>query len=80
MEPLPLRRAHPKTYIVEKAVSLFSSLGGWPSRGAGSVNTDFSVKWPNITRKGTPPPDADDWKEVPDKYAKYFTPNPGKGE
>ena len=44
------------------------------------LNTDFSLKWPNITRKGTPPPDADEWKEVPDKYAKYFTPNPGKGE
>ena len=28
----------------------------------------------------TPPPDADDWKGVPDKYAQYFTPNPGKGE
>ena len=41
------------------------------------LNTDFSLKWPNITRKGTPPPDADDWKEVPDKYAKYFTPKPG---
>ncbi len=24
--------------------------------------------------------ETDDWKEVPDKYAKYFSPNPGKGE
>ena len=44
------------------------------------LNTDYSAKWPNITRKGTPPPDADDWKEVPDKFAKHFDPNPGKGE
>ena len=44
------------------------------------MNTDFSLKWPNITRKGTPPPDADDWKGVADKFEKYFTPNPGKGE
>jgi ferredoxin len=44
------------------------------------MNTDFSLKWPNITRKGTPPPDADAWKGVADKFAKYFTPNPGKGE
>jgi len=44
------------------------------------LNADFAVKWPNITRKGTPPPDADAWKGVPDKFAKYFTPNPGKGE
>jgi ferredoxin len=44
------------------------------------MNADFSVKWPNITRKGTPPPDADAWKEVPDKFAKHFSPEPGKGE
>ncbi|MBM3384467.1 MAG: DUF3470 domain-containing protein, partial [Betaproteobacteria bacterium] len=44
------------------------------------LNTEYAVKWPNITRKGTPPPDADDWKEVKGKYEKYFTPNPGKGE
>jgi ferredoxin len=44
------------------------------------MNADFSVKWPNITRKGTPPPDADAWKEVPGKFEKYFSPEPGKGE
>ena len=40
MEPLPLRRAHPKTYIVEKAVSLFSSPGGRSSLAFGS---DFAL-------------------------------------
>jgi ferredoxin len=44
------------------------------------MNTDFSLKWPNITRKGTAPADADAWKGVQDKFEKYFTPNPGKGE
>ena len=44
------------------------------------LNAEFSVKWPNITRKGTPPPDADAWKEVPGKFEKYFDPAPGKGE
>jgi ferredoxin len=44
------------------------------------LNADFSVKWPNITRKGTPPPDADAWKEVPGKFEKFFSPEPGKGE
>ena len=39
-----------------------------------------AIKWPNITRKGTPPPDADAWKEVPGKFEKYFSPEPGKGE
>jgi ferredoxin len=38
------------------------------------------VKWPNITRKGTAPPDADAYKDQPDKYQKYFSPEPGKGE
>ena len=42
------------------------------------INTEYSEKWPNITRKGTSPPDADDWREVKDKE-KYFSPNPGTG-
>ena len=44
------------------------------------MNADFSGKWPNITRKGTPPEDADAWKGVPDKFQKSFSPEPGKGE
>jgi ferredoxin len=44
------------------------------------LNADFAVKWPNITRKGTPPPDADAWKDVPGKFEKFFSPEPGKGE
>jgi ferredoxin len=44
------------------------------------LNTEYAAKWPNITRKGTSPPDAEQWKEVTGKYAKYFSPNPGKGE
>ncbi|MQP66021.1 DUF3470 domain-containing protein [Niveispirillum sp. SYP-B3756] len=42
------------------------------------MNRDYAEKWPNITRKKTAPADADDWKGVPDKFAKYFSPNPGK--
>jgi ferredoxin len=42
------------------------------------MNRDYAQQWPNITRKKTPPADADDWKGVPDKFAKYFNPNPGK--
>jgi len=44
------------------------------------MNAEFAVKWPNITRKGTAPPDADAHKGEPDKFQKYFTPDPGKGE
>jgi ferredoxin len=44
------------------------------------LNAEFAVKWPNITRKGAPPADADAWKGVQDKYEKHFSPEPGKGE
>ena len=43
------------------------------------MNTDFSLKWPNITRKGTAPADADAWKDVKDKFAKHFSDKPGSG-
>jgi len=41
------------------------------------LNREYAVTWPNITRKKTYPADADQWKDVPDKYDKYFSPNPG---
>jgi ferredoxin len=42
------------------------------------LNRQYATSWPNITRKGEAPPDADAWKGVPDKYEKHFSPNPGK--
>jgi ferredoxin len=42
------------------------------------LNREHSATWPNITRKGEPPADADEWKGVPDKYEKFFTAEPGK--
>ena len=41
-------------------------------------NRDYAARWPNITRKGEPPPDADAWKGVAGKFAAYFKPAPGK--
>jgi ferredoxin len=41
------------------------------------LNRTYSAIWPNITRKGEPPADADEWKDKPDK-AKLFSPEPGK--
>ena len=41
------------------------------------LNADYADKWPNITRKGEAPADADDWKDVPGKLEKYFSPKPG---
>ena len=43
------------------------------------LNREYSAIWPNINRKGETPPDADDYMNVPGKYEKYFSPNPGKG-
>ena len=43
-----------------------------------SVNRDFSKSWPNITRRKDPLPDADDFKNQPDKFARFFSDKPGK--
>jgi ferredoxin len=42
------------------------------------INRDYSEQWPNITRKGEPLPDAEEWKGKPDKR-QYLSKNPGKG-
>jgi len=41
------------------------------------TNRAYSTQWPNITRKGEPPPDADEWKDKSGK-AELFSPEPGK--
>jgi ferredoxin len=46
--------------------------GAWAEQ-----NRTFSAQWPNIVRKGTPPEDADAWKDKPGK-AELFSPEPGK--
>jgi ferredoxin len=43
------------------------------------LNATFAPKWPNITRKGDPPADADEHNGEPEKYEKYFSPAPGQG-
>jgi ferredoxin len=40
------------------------------------INRQYSELWPNITKKGEPPADADDWRDVPDKFEKHFSPKP----
>ncbi len=46
--------------------------GAWAEQ-----NRTFSAQWPNIVRKGTPPEDADAWKDKPGK-AELFSAEPGK--
>ena len=40
------------------------------------LNREYAAKWPNITRKKTPPADADEWKGKSDKE-QFLSPNPG---
>ncbi len=41
------------------------------------MNRQYAASWPNITRKGEAPEDADKWKGVEGKM-KFFEPGPGK--
>ena len=44
------------------------------------INTEYSKSWPNITVKGTPPEDADVFKDEKGKFEKYFSSEPGSGD
>ena len=50
------------------------------SEGEGWVemNREYSEIWPVITRKKDPPADADDWKDVANKFEEHFSPEPAK--
>ncbi|MCZ6862296.1 MAG: DUF3470 domain-containing protein, partial [Alphaproteobacteria bacterium] len=39
---------------------------------------EYAAKWPNITRMGEIPADADDWRETPNKLKDHFSPEPAK--
>ena len=40
------------------------------------LNTKYAEEWPNITRKGDAPADADDWKDVANKFEEHFSEDP----
>ena len=42
------------------------------------LNKEYSEKWPNITRKGEEPADADEFKDEEVKFEKYFSAEPGE--
>lgn len=44
-----------------------------------ALNREFSEKWPNICKQINPPEDANNYKDIPDKFKKYFDPHPGTG-
>lgn len=44
------------------------------------LNREYSEKWPNVTSKVDPMPDADALKGEAGKFDKYFSANPGSSE
>jgi ferredoxin len=42
------------------------------------MNRQYAEAWPNITRKGPPPADADSFKGVEGKFDKFFSAEPAK--
>tara|TARA_Y100000590_G_scaffold342776_1_gene391489 strand:+ start:13132 stop:13476 length:345 start_codon:yes stop_codon:yes gene_type:complete len=44
------------------------------------INRKYSEKWPVITKMKKPPIDADNWKNVSDKFNLHFSENPGEGD
>ena len=44
------------------------------------LNAEYALKWPNITINRDAPADAQQFEGKPDKYKKYFSPEPGEGD
>lgn len=44
------------------------------------MNTKYSKIWPNILEKRDAAEDADNWKDVENKFELYFDENPGIGD
>ena len=42
------------------------------------INEKYSKLWPNILKKKDPPKDAEKYKNIKDKFDKYFSEKPGK--
>ena len=44
------------------------------------INRKYAEIWPNITEAKDPPPDAEEWNNVPNKYEEHFSETPGEGD
>ena len=42
------------------------------------INKKYSELWPNISKKKAPPKDADKFRNIKNKYDKYFSDKPGE--
>lgn len=43
------------------------------------INTEYAKVWPNITVKGEPPADREEWERVTGKFETHFSEKPGRG-
>jgi ferredoxin len=43
------------------------------------INSEYSRIWPNITLKGEPPADREQFETETGKFEKYFSEKPGTG-
>jgi ferredoxin len=44
------------------------------------LNRKYAGLWPNIVGKGVPPPDANAWNGVPNKFSEHFSSQAGEPE
>lgn len=44
------------------------------------INREYSEKWPNITVKKDPLPEAEEYKDVKNKFEDHFTSEAGSGD
>ncbi|MGE0630184.1 MAG: ferredoxin FdxA [Hyphomicrobiaceae bacterium] len=44
------------------------------------LNREYADKWPNITSKKDPLPEAEEFKDVPGKFEAHFSKEPGSGD
>lgn len=61
-----------------EAIAFDDEPAGQPWR---ELNAKYAEIWPNITfNAGQTPPDAEQFHNVPDKFERYFSPEPGNGD
>ncbi len=44
------------------------------------VNREYADKWPNITMNKGALPEAEKYKDTPNKFEQFFSPEPGEGD
>jgi ferredoxin len=44
------------------------------------INRKYAEIWPNITHKCDPDPQAEEFKDKPNKFEEFFSPEPGEGD